>query len=191
MSTCTSSITIEERGSGICLTTRITSSTLVLREGGSLPLRLADPRFKNLGGRYHFRWRRLLRLLRRASIFSLTSRRCLISPAKRICPLPTQEKPVTWLPLSRPSVTCWVCSSHSQSNWIVNGLSFATLALPARKSLRALAGLHGISLCPLQLMTYTSVDMLALSPPFGSKLPLAAVQRACHAMITDRAFAYP
>jgi hypothetical protein len=36
---------------------------------------------------------------------------------------------------------------------MVKGLRWATLALPARNSLRALAGLHGISLCPLRLMT--------------------------------------
>lgn len=107
----------------------------------------------NRAGRYQRRTRRFLRLIRRASILSLTSMRCCISPDKRICPSPTQEKPVLWLPLSIPITTSWTCSSHSQSNWIVNGLRAATLALPARNSFRAFAGLQGISLCPFWLTT--------------------------------------
>src|SRR5260221_8435789 len=149
ISTCTSSMTVDEIGSGICLTARTPSSTLVLIEGGKRPLRLLDALFKNLAGRYHFRARRFFRLVRRASIFSLTSSRCRISPDKRICPLPVHEKPVTWLPLSIPSVTSCVCSSQSHSSLMAKGQRPITLAFPSRKSLRAFAGLQGISHFPL------------------------------------------
>ena len=116
---------MDEIGSEICLTMRITSSIVVLMEGGKRPLRLPDARFKNLAGRYHFRARRFLRLVHRVSSFSLTSSRCRISPDKRICPLPTQERPVTGMPLSLPSTTSWMGSSQSQRNLIVNGLPWS------------------------------------------------------------------
>src|SRR5260221_11275345 len=106
-------MTVDEIGSGICLTTRITSSTLVLIEGGKRPLRLLDALFKNLAGRYHFRARRFFRLVRRAAIFSLASRRWPISPDKRICPLPVHGKPVPRLPLSVSEGTSGVGRSQS------------------------------------------------------------------------------
>src|SRR5260370_14688453 len=70
MSTWTSSMRRDERGSGICLTTRITSSTLVLIDGGSRSLRRFVARLRKRLGRYHCLARRLLRRSRRASIFS-------------------------------------------------------------------------------------------------------------------------
>src|SRR5258708_39230769 len=65
MSTWTSSMTRDERGSGICLTTRITSSTLVLIDGGSRSLRRFVARLRKRLGRYHCLARRLLRRSRR------------------------------------------------------------------------------------------------------------------------------
>src|SRR6266852_525961 len=101
-------------GSGIFPTTRITSSALVLTDGGNLPLRLLEARLFHRAARYHFRARRLLRRSRRSFIFSFTSLRCLISAESRTRPFPTQAIPVVLLPLSIPHVMGWTCPSHCQ-----------------------------------------------------------------------------
>src|SRR5260370_11711005 len=72
MSTWTSSMRRDERGSGICLTTRITSSTLVLIDGGSRSLRRFVARLRKRLGRYHCLARRLLRRSRRSFLFSFS-----------------------------------------------------------------------------------------------------------------------
>lgn len=57
---------------------------------------------------------------------------------------------------------------------MVKGMRLITLARPALSSLRALAGVQGIKACPFWFRTYT--NMVALSPPCGSKMPLASVE---------------
>src|SRR6266581_4644179 len=143
MSTWTSSIICCAMGKGIFLTTRITSSTLVLIEGGSRPLLLLEARLLHRAGRYHFRLRRALRRTRRSSIRSLTSLRWWISAEKSAFPLPTQQMPVIWLPLSMPARTSCTHPSHCQLSWVVNGQHLTTLALPARSNFRRCTGHQG------------------------------------------------
>src|SRR5260370_12954618 len=94
-------------GNGSCRTTRITSSTLVLIEGGSRPLRLLEARLRNLQGRYHVRLRRLRRCMRRVSILSFTSRRGHTSAASQLSPFSTQHNPAPQLPSPLPrGISC-------------------------------------------------------------------------------------
>jgi len=188
MSTWTSSIICCAMGKGIFLTTRITSSTLVLIEGGSRPLRLLEARLLHRAGRYHFRLRRALRRTRRSSIRSLTSLRWWISAEKSAFPLPTQQMPVIWLPLSMPARTSCTHPSQCQLSWIVNGQRLTTLALSARSNFRAFAGVQGIKGCPSRFRTYT--NMVAISPPFGVKCS-SRMLRWLFTVSTPSAFAYP
>src|SRR5258708_28506277 len=73
ISTWTSSITRALIGRGSFLTTRITSSTLVLMEGGNRPLHLLDARLRKRVGRYQRPERPLLLRSRRCSIFAFSS----------------------------------------------------------------------------------------------------------------------
>src|SRR5260221_12371557 len=107
MSTWTSSMTRDERGSGICLTTRITSSTLVLIDGGSRSLRRFVARLRKRLGRYHCLARRLLRRSRRAFLFSFTSPGWGGFWASETCSLPPHAHPVGLFPFSVAQATAW------------------------------------------------------------------------------------
>src|SRR5258708_13785231 len=111
MSTWTSSMRRDERGSGICLTTRITSSTLVLIDGGSRSLRRFLARLRKRLGRYHCLARRLLRRSRRSSLLSFTSRRWGISAARQTWAFPPPAPPLVLLPFSLPHVHGWTSPS--------------------------------------------------------------------------------
>src|SRR5258708_30017502 len=94
MSTWTSWMRRDERGSGICLTTRITYSTLVLIDGGSRSLRRFVARLRKRLGRYHCLARRLLRRSRRASLFFFTSPRWGVFSAGKNLAVPPQGPPL-------------------------------------------------------------------------------------------------
>src|SRR5260370_22467107 len=98
MSTWTSSMRREERGSGICLTTRITSSTLVLIDGGSRSLRRFVARLRKRLGRYHCLARRLLRRVWRSFIFSFSFPRCLVLAAERALCIAPLARPLVLFP---------------------------------------------------------------------------------------------
>src|SRR5260221_14040254 len=107
MSTWTSSMTRDERGSGICLTTRITSSTLVLIDGGSRSLRRFVARLRKRLGRYHCLARRLLRRSRRAFIFFFTFPRWGVFLARKNLLFAPQGRAVGLLSFSVPTGEGW------------------------------------------------------------------------------------
>src|SRR5258708_34310394 len=122
----------------------MTSSILVLTDGGRRLLRVLDARFAHRGARYHLRARRRLRRSRRSSILALTSRRWWMSAASRTVPPPTQHIPGMWLPLSMPPATSRTFPPPLHPSLNVKGHPSPPLALPAPKSLRAFAGRQGL-----------------------------------------------
>jgi hypothetical protein len=109
----------------------------------------------------------------------LTSLRWWISAEKNAFPLPTQQMPVIWLPLSMPARTSCTHPSHCQLSWVVNGQHLTTLALPARSNFRRCTGHQGMPI-PISYIHKHG----GYKPSFRSKMLLTSVDMAFYSIHT-------